>query len=103
MSPKPLDSVKKGFTILSKQIQNQKAELTAKLSRNETISSADEHWLDNEGNLIDEQQVLESLESAPDYEKAVEQLDEGGKKIVQKLLELAGYLPKVAGAKRKRT
>ena len=75
-----------------------------KLSRQEDISSADEQWLDNEGNTIDEQRILEKLELASDYETEVAQLDDNGKAIVKKLRELAGDsdLPaKVAGKKRK--
>ena len=55
--------------------------------------------MDNEGNTVSELWVLDILESAPDYEKALEELDGEGKAIVQKLQELAGDLPKVAGNK----
>ena len=42
-----------------------------KLSQKESISSADERWLDNEGNIVDEQRVLDDLEAASDYERGV--------------------------------
>lgn len=57
--------------------------------------------LDNEGNTVDELQVLNTLESASDYNKALEPLDEKGKTIVQKLWEWAGDLPKTVENKRK--
>jgi hypothetical protein len=101
MSPNPLEILKKGFTEFSGTIKNRKNKLTEKLSRGEAISPSDEQWLDNEGNTIDEERVLEALESAPDYEKAVSKLDINGKGIVRKLREWAGASAKVAGNKRK--
>ena len=54
MSPKPLDALKKGLAKFSKQIKDRKNELNAKLLRRETISAADEEWLDHEANTVDE-------------------------------------------------
>ena len=53
MSPKPLDSLKKGLAKISKQIKARKDELQAKLLRRENISPADEEWLDHEANMVD--------------------------------------------------
>jgi hypothetical protein len=104
MSPKPLEILKQGFRKFSQKIKKKKDELNAKLSRRETISSADENWLDNEANNVDEQHVLEHLESASDYERGVARLDDNGKAVVKRLKEWAGELPaKPAGNKRKRT
>ena len=80
-----------------------KNELTVKLARAETISSSDEHWLDNEANTVDEEHVLDTLESALDYERGLERLGEDGKAIVKKLREWASDLAKVAGNKWKCT
>jgi len=41
-----------------------------------TISSADEHWLDHEANIVDEQRVIENLEAASDYERGLARLDD---------------------------
>jgi predicted lipase len=71
MTLKPLDILKKGFAKLTQTITKKRDDLNIKLSRQEDISSADEHWLDNEGNTIDEQRILEKLESASDYETGV--------------------------------
>jgi hypothetical protein len=103
MAPKPLEVLKKGLAKFTETIKTRKKELSAKLARAETISSSDEHWLDNEGNTVDEQHVLDTLESASDYERGIERLDENGKAIVKKLREWAGDLAKVTGNKRKRT
>ena len=102
MTLKPLDILKKGFAKLTQTITKKRDDLNIKLSRQEDISSADEHWLDNEGNTIDEQRILEKLESASDYKTGVAQLDDNGKAIVKKLQELADdldLLAKVAGEK----
>jgi hypothetical protein len=102
MAPKPLEVLKKGLAKFKETVKVRKKELSAKLARAETISSLDEQWLDNEANTVDEQQVLDTLESASDYERGLERLDDGGKAIVKKLREWAGDLAKVAGNKRKR-
>jgi hypothetical protein len=51
---------------LHKSLKVRKDELNAKLARNESISSSDEHWLDHEGNIIDEQHVRTSTSTAID-------------------------------------
>ncbi|KIK77843.1 hypothetical protein PAXRUDRAFT_42126, partial [Paxillus rubicundulus Ve08.2h10] len=46
-------------------------------------------WLDGDGNLIDEERVVETLDSASDYEQGLAQLDSWDKTVVQKLQKLA--------------
>ena len=103
MAPKPLDILKKGLSKFTKTIKARRDELNTKLARKETISSADEHWLDHKANTIDEQRILETLESASDYDRGFDKLDEKGKAIVKTLREWAGDLVKATGKKRKRT
>lgn len=102
MAPKIIDTLKKGLAKFSKQIKARKDELNAKLLQRETISPADEEWLDHEANTVDEQRVLDELEAASDYERGFERLSEDKKATVMKLKEWAGELVKVAGNKRKR-
>jgi hypothetical protein len=102
MSPKPLNSLKKGLAKFSKQIKACKDELQAKLLRRENILPADEEWLDHEANMVDEQCILDELEAASDYERGLEWLGEARKATVTRLRELAGELVKVAGNKWKR-
>ena len=59
--------------------------------------------MDNEANTIDEERILETLETTSDYEQGVDQLDEEEKAIVKRLREWAGDLVKETGNKRKRT
>ena len=68
MAPKPLKVLKKGLAKFAETVKVHKKELSAKVARAESISSLDEQWLDNEANTVDEQQVLDTLESASDYE-----------------------------------
>jgi hypothetical protein len=49
--------------------------------------------------LIDEQQVVDVMEIASDYEQGFMGLDDGQKGVVRKLQEAAGDLSKVVGKK----
>ena len=80
--PKPLEILKKGLNNFSKKIKARKDTLTLKLLRKETISSADEQWLDHEANTVEEERILLDLEQASDYERGFERLNEDGKAIV---------------------
>jgi hypothetical protein len=101
MAQKLLEILKKGLNNYPKKIKARKDTLTLKLSRKESISSADEQWLDLEANTVEEEHVLIDLEQASDYERGFERLDKDGKEIVKKLKEWAGDIMKVAGKKRK--
>ena len=76
MPLKPLEVLKRGLKILQDQVKAKKEKLQAQLHVKKSISSLDENWLDNEANLVDEQQVLDVLENASDYERSCERLDE---------------------------
>ena len=71
--------LKKGLSKITQSFKVCKDELNVKLARKESISSADDHWLDHEGNTVDEQQVIETLDAASDYKHGVEALDEARK------------------------
>ena len=90
MSSKPLETLSKGLAKLVKSVKEKRDDLNTKLSKKITISAADEEWLDNEGNTVDEQHIFDTLKAATNYEKALEQLDESGKEIVKKLRLLGG-------------
>ena len=87
MSPTPLEVLKQGLISFSQKIKERKDKLNAKLKQHESLSPVDEEWLDNEANIVDEQQILELLESASDYEQGLACLDDKGKAIVEKLRE----------------
>ena len=104
MALKPLEILKKGLLKLKQTVKKKKDELDAKLTWKEPISASDEEWLDNEGNLIDQQRILDNLEAASDYERGLERLGEEEKRIVWDLIKLGDDLPlNTGGNKRKRT
>ena len=101
---KQVDILKKGLKNLQDQISDRKWQLKADLKANWPISEADEEWLDNAGNLVDHELVVQELEMSSDYEAAYEALDLQHISIVQKLQKLAmsGEKSVVPSKKRKR-
>jgi hypothetical protein len=59
------------------------------LNYRRTISKEDQEWLDGAANLVDEECVIETLESAADYEGAVHVLNTRDQVIFEKLTKLA--------------
>ncbi|KAF5343623.1 hypothetical protein D9758_015425 [Tetrapyrgos nigripes] len=90
----PIAALKNGLSILQKNIK-------ARLSRKEKVSIADEEWLDNEANVVEEEMVIEKLEKASDYELAFERLNSKENEVVKKLMELAEGEVKTVSKKRK--
>ena len=103
MASKQLDVLQKGLKVLTNRVKTKKEALEAQLAERKAISPEDEQWLDNEANLVDEQQVLEDLEAASDYERGFERLGDKQKGLVRKLQEAGGNVSKVAGKRQKRT
>jgi len=87
---KPIEILKRGLLKLHNQVQQRKSELEAKLKAGQPVSDADMDWLDGDGNLIDEEQVVEILDNASDYERGFDRLNPQKKVIVQRLRKLAG-------------
>ena len=87
---KPINILKKGLTKLRHQIQDRKTRLEDKLKAGQPISDSDEDWLDNTGNLVDEEQVVDVLDHASDYEQELKRLNSHDKSVVEKLRNLAG-------------
>ena len=101
MLKSPLAVLRKGLNVLEKHVSARKSKLQALLQWNEKLSTVDEEWLDRDGNLVDEQRVLDTLEAASDYDRALDELNSGDKGLVLKLRELAGDVSKVVGMKQK--
>ncbi|KAG6882394.1 hypothetical protein C0993_010722 [Termitomyces sp. T159_Od127] len=99
---KPLETLKAGLVSLQQQIKAWKNTLLEHISAKEAISDADEHWLDNDANLVDEKRCLKLLENVLDYEHGLQCLNSQQKTLVEKLKELGGGIKKVVGNKRKR-
>ncbi|TFK17609.1 hypothetical protein FA15DRAFT_710633 [Coprinopsis marcescibilis] len=76
-----LEILTEGLSILTKQDQERREELTRRLQKQEKLTEEEEDWLDHEGNHVDEQRALNALKEAPDYDAALKQLgkeDQGG-------------------------
>lgn len=106
IAPAPLAVLKKGLDNIRKQFNERRIQLQNRLNKKEKISDEDERWLDGEGNLVDEQQVIDELETASDYERGLGRMDEGKKSIVQRLIQLSkvksAVEPQLPSKKRKR-
>ena len=102
MALKALDVLKKGLNTLEKQFKTRKEKLLATLAEKKRISPQDEEWLNDEANLVNEWRVIDALESASDYERGFQRLDDAQKGLVHKLREIAGDVAKVVGKKQKR-
>ncbi|KAF9256784.1 hypothetical protein L218DRAFT_1006987 [Marasmius fiardii PR-910] len=92
MPPKvnPLGVLKKGFKALKDSISVRQTTLQARIANKEPLSEADEHWMDNGGNIVDEQRVIDILDDASDYERAKNSLNAEQKELVEKLMKLGG-------------
>jgi hypothetical protein len=99
MALRPLEVLQKGLDILKNRVKAKKEALQAQLAEAKSISSQDEQWLDQDANLVDEQQVLEVLEDASDYEHGLARLDSKQKVIVERLCEAAGDFSRAVGKK----
>jgi hypothetical protein len=99
----PLDILRKGLLNLRRSIEERKSELQSRLADQKSISLEDEQWLDTDANLVDEEQALDQLERASDYERGLSGLESPLRDAVVRLREFAGDLKRVADKKRKRT
>jgi hypothetical protein len=62
----------------------------AHLNRKEKISAADEAWLDNDANHVEEDATVSRLETASDYESEFARLNTTKMGLVEKLKKFAG-------------
>ncbi|CAK5283722.1 unnamed protein product [Mycena citricolor] len=62
--------------MLKASVKRQKDEILACLAKNQPVSDVDNHFIDQEANLVNEDVLLSKLEAAPDYDKAFDALDE---------------------------
>ena len=90
MSENPLHVLQKGLAKLKDSVKERKDNLLACLNKKERISDEDEEWLDNAGNTVDEEAVLNLLENVFNYEHGLAQLMAQQKILVEKLKELCG-------------
>jgi ribosome assembly protein YihI (activator of Der GTPase) len=56
----PLNVLRKAFSKLKKSFENCRKDLLDRLAKKETLSNDDENWLDNDGNLVNEEHVIDT-------------------------------------------
>ena len=98
----PIDFLRKGLKKLEDQHRERKEKLLAELKAKRTISEDDQEWLDGAANLVDEERIIEALESEADYEGALHALSPRDQVVVEKLTKLASGGGGENGRKRKR-
>ena len=83
----PIDYLWKGLKKLESQHQGRKEKLLAELKAKKTISEDDQEWLDGAANFVDEECIIEALESEADYESAMRTLSASNQVIFDKLMK----------------
>jgi aspartate oxidase len=96
MTSKLLKGLEKGLKLLKNHIKEHKNVIIAKLNQKEKVSSDEEIWLDNKGNTVDEDRVVDVLKRAHTPKRVLNEMDAAGKEVVRKLQELGGDIPKLA-------
>jgi len=89
-SQKALAILKSALLKLKKSTEKCRKALLDRLAKKEKLSDVDETWLDNNGNLVDEECVIETLDAASDFERGVERLSDNGKAALGWLQQAAG-------------
>ena len=79
--------LKAGLSALKSKAEIHKNDLLNRLKAQEKISAADETWLDQEGNYVDEEALLNTLGAASSFEHALTLLNPGEKKVLDGLVE----------------
>ena len=75
--------------MLKKSFEKHRKHLLECLAQKEKLSKTDVEWLDNEGNLINEEHVLETLDAASDFEQGVKQLLDDERAAFERLKQVA--------------
>ena len=78
--------LKAGLAALKSKAEIRKNDLLNRLKAQEKISAADETWLDQEGNYVDEEALLNTLGAASNFEHALTLLNPG-EKMLDSLVE----------------
>jgi hypothetical protein len=68
MTLKLLDILRKGLKSLQNEVKAKRDHLLARLADQKFINLSEEHWLDDDANFVNEEQIPEALEKASEYE-----------------------------------
>ena len=95
-----LADLKKGLGLLENEVKTRKEDILGRLHHQEKVTDEESDWLDNAGNLVDEEHLIMALEVAKDFDNAINKLD-GHQKVALERLKSKICVPKPS-AKRKR-
>ena len=95
MGKNPLQVLKGGLSKLKETVKKRKESLLLRLREQQKISSEDEDWLDQEANFVDKEALVDMLENASDYKRALSKLDPKQKPLLERLIELGGGIKDV--------
>jgi hypothetical protein len=76
---KALNALKNALSKLKRLAEKRRKDLLDHLAKKEKLSEDDETWLDTAGNLVDEECVIDALDTASDFERGVERLSDNEK------------------------
>ena len=79
--------LKAGLAALKSKAEIRKNDLLNRLNAQEKISAADKTWLDQEGDYVDEEALLNTLGAAFNFEHVLTLLNPGEKKVLDSLVE----------------
>ena len=79
--------LKAGLSALKSQAEICKNDLLNRLKARKKISAADETWLDQDSNYVDEEALLNTLGAASNFEHALTLLTPEEKKVIDGLVE----------------
>jgi hypothetical protein len=85
---KALNALKNALSKLKRLAEKRRKDLLDRLAKKEKLS--DETWLDTAGNLVDEECVIDALDTASDFEQGVERLSDNEKAALHRLRQAAG-------------
>ena len=103
MNKVSLVTLKNGLRRLQGISQKRKDSLQERLARSEKISAKDETWLDNAGNYIDEQALLDVLAAASDFDGKMKNLTPEQSTLVDQMTKAAyDGVPDSDGVSKKR-
>ena len=89
---KTLKALKNAYSKLKKTFETRQKDLLDRLARKEKLSNDDENWLDNDGNLVTKERVIDTLDAASDFERGLEKLTDEEKAAFQRLRQVAGLV-----------
>ncbi|KAJ7488311.1 hypothetical protein FB451DRAFT_1553732 [Mycena latifolia] len=94
MAPHPsLALLKKGLSQLAESVKKRRDALLTRAKKDDPadrLMPAEDKWLDNDANHVDEDAVIQKLETASDYDRGLSRLDTKELALVEKLKTLAG-------------